>query len=106
MKELKELLAYLFDIICFLILSCLGLLFFSPGCGAVYVAHRHSQQHGELPLSAIHVNQRQLPEQLSQQPGRRFRRQWGDGHDAGGRAHRHLQQLGSAQTPGECKLCW
>lgn len=73
------------------------------GCGAVYAAHRHSQQHGELPLSAVHVNQRQLPEQLGQQPGRRLWRQRGDGHDAGGRAHRHLQQLCPAQAPGQCK---
>lgn len=79
-------------------------LFFSLGCGGLHAAHRHSKQHGELPLSAVHVDQRQLSEQLRQQPGRRFGRQRGDCHDAGGGAHRHLQQLRPTQTSGQSRL--
>lgn len=85
-----------------MLLKLLVFLFY-PGCGAVYAAHRHCEQHGELPLSAVHVDQCQLPEQFCQQPGRRFRRQWRDGHDAGRRAHSYLQQLCPTQASGQSK---
>ena len=76
----------------------------SPGRGAVHAADRYGQQHGELPFAAFHVHQRKLPEQLGQQPGGRFGRQRRDGHDAGGRANSHLQQLSPAQAPGQLGL--
>ncbi len=72
----------------------------SVGCGAVHAAYGHGEQHGELPLAAVHVHQRQLPELFGEQPRGRLGRQRRDGHDAGGRAYGVLQQLGAAQTTG------
>ena len=80
------------------LIGCLCL----SGGGAVPAADRHHQQHGELPVCSQYVHLSQFTEQLRQQSGRRLRRQqqW-DGHDAGGRAHRHLQQLHHPPTHGK-----
>lgn len=50
-----------------------AIFFVCVGNRAVPLADGHSEQYGELSVCALYVHQRQLPELLSQQPGRWLR---------------------------------